>query len=117
MTKKEKKSKIKKTKEDRIKNKVSAKDRISKKTKLRKEKTKKPKVGFLKRVSNFFKEIKSELKKIVWPSKKELLNSTLTVMFVIVIMTLFVVLADKLFHSLLKLLIKKLWCFVIFKGV
>ncbi len=114
MTKKEKKSEIKK---DKIKNKVSVKDKVSKKMKQKKEKSKKPKVGFFKRIFNFFKEIKSELKKIIWPEKKELLNSTLTVMFVIVVMTLFVVLADKTFHSLLKLLIKKLWCCLVFKGV
>lgn len=121
MTKKEKKEKIKEekklSKKNAVDDKILLKKSTSKKSKLKKEKPKKPKVGFFRRILNFFKEIKSELKKIVWPKKDELFKSTSTVMFVIIIMTLFVVLADKTFHSLLKLLIKNLWCCVVFKGV
>lgn len=114
MTKKEKKEKTKEEKKlnktNVVDDKTLLKKKISKKPKTKKEKSKKSEVGFFGRIFNFFKGIKSELKKIVWPKKNELFKSTLTVMFVIVIMTLFVVLADKTFHSLLKLLIKTLWC-------
>ncbi len=114
MTKREKKEKTKEEKKlnkaNVVDDKTLLKKKVSKKLKSKKEKSKKSEVGFFGRIFNFFKGIKSELKKIVWPRKKELFSSTLTVMFVIVIMTLFVVLADKTFHSLLKLLIKTLWC-------
>ena len=35
------------------------------------------KPGFFKRVSKWFREMKSELKKVVWPSAKTLKNNTL----------------------------------------
>ena len=112
MTKKEKKEKIKEEKKlnktNVVDDKAQLKKKVLNKPKIKKEKSKKPKVGFFSRIFSFFKGIKGELKRIIWPRKKELFSSTLTVMFVIVIMTLFVVLADKTFHSLLKLLIKTL---------
>ena len=41
------------------------------------------KAGFFKRaarkIANFFREMKSELKKVVWPSKKDVLHDTLVV--------------------------------------
>ena len=35
--------------------------------------------------SNFFREMKSELKKVVWPTKKELINNTCAVIAFVVI--------------------------------
>lgn len=32
--------------------------------------------GFLKKTSRFFKDLKSEMKKVVWPTKKQVLNNT-----------------------------------------
>ena len=32
--------------------------------------------GFLKKASRFFKDLKSEMKKVVWPTKKQVLNNT-----------------------------------------
>ena len=34
-----------------------------------------------KKVVRFFKEIKTELKKVVWPTRKQLVNYTITVLF------------------------------------
>ena len=36
----------------------------------------KKKDGFLKKVSRFFRDLKSEMKKVVWPTKKQVLNNT-----------------------------------------
>ena len=36
----------------------------------------KKKDGFLKKASRFFKDLKSEMKKVVWPTKKQVLNNT-----------------------------------------
>ena len=38
--------------------------------------TKKAKVSFFKRIARFFKDLKSEFKKIVWPTKKSVLHNT-----------------------------------------
>ena len=35
------------------------------------------KPGFFKRIGKWFREMKSELKKVVWPTKKELTKNTL----------------------------------------
>jgi preprotein translocase subunit SecE len=35
----------------------------------------------------FFSEVKGELKKVAWPTKKEVINSTLVVLIAIVVMT------------------------------
>ena len=45
-----------------------------------KTKSTKPKNGFFKKVSRFFKDLRSEFKKIVWPSKKQTLQHTGVVM-------------------------------------
>jgi preprotein translocase subunit SecE len=47
------------------------------------------KPGFFKRVGKWFREMKSELKKVVWPTKKEVGNNTLVTLFMIVISALF----------------------------
>ena len=40
------------------------------------DKPAKKKDGFLKKASRFFKDLKSEMKKVVWPTKKQVLNNT-----------------------------------------
>ena len=35
------------------------------------------KLGFFKRIGKWFREMKSELKKVVWPTRKTLTNNTL----------------------------------------
>ena len=56
---------------------------------------KKPNV--FKRMLRFFKDVRSEFKKIVWPNKKQVLNNTAVVLIVMVIVGLAVWLLDFLF--------------------
>ena len=77
-----------------------------KKEKQKKEKQKKPRVGFFKSIFNFCKELKGELKKIVWPTKLKLFNAIIVVVIAIVIMAVFIVFIDFVFRNLLKLLFK-----------
>lgn len=44
--------------------------------------------------SNFFKEMKSELKKVVWPTRKELINNTSAVIAFVVIIAIIVFMLD-----------------------
>ena len=63
---------------------VSAADaKTEKRDKPAKAKSDKP--SFFKRIGKFFRDYKSELKKIVWFSKEETLRSTLLVIIVLVV--------------------------------
>ena len=64
--------------------------------------SKKP--GFFAKVKNFWKETKSEVKKVVWPSPKQVLNNTLIVIAVVVIAAVFIGVVDLVFKSLAGLL-------------
>ena len=48
------------------------------------------------RFSKWFREMKSELKKVVWPSGKQLLNNTLVVLVSVLIVGIIVCLFDLL---------------------
>ena len=43
------------------------------------------KLGFFKRLGKYFKDIWGELKKVVWPSKKQVINNTLVVLAMIAV--------------------------------
>lgn len=47
-----------------------------------------------KRVAKFFIELKAELKKVVWPDRKKLIQSTVTVLTICLIMAVLVYLID-----------------------
>ena len=47
-----------------------------------------------KRISRWFREMKSELKKVVWPNGKQLLNNTVIVLVSILIVGIIVCLFD-----------------------
>jgi preprotein translocase subunit SecE len=57
------------------------------------------------KMSGFFKGVKSELKKVTWPTKKELMNHTLVVIVVVTIMTLVVWGLDLIFHGLFSIFV------------
>ena len=43
-----------------------------------------------KRVSRWFREMKSELKKVVWPSKSQMINNTLVVLACVLVVGIFI---------------------------
>lgn len=51
---------------------------------------KKKKLGLFKKIGKFFRESRSELKKVVWPTPKQVLNNTGVVLAMIVIIGAFV---------------------------
>ena len=63
-----------------------------------KKASKKP--GVFKRFFSFCKEVKSEIKKVVWPTMKQLRNNAVIVVIVVVIIAAFIALFDTLFKSL-----------------
>ncbi len=70
----------------------------------KKSESKKNKVSFFKNIGKFFKECKSELKKIVWFSRKQTFSSTVLVIVAIVVSALFIGLFDFAFSNALKFL-------------
>ena len=65
------------------------------------------KPGFFKRVAKWFREMKSELKKVVWPTGKQLLNNTVVSVVVMVASAIvlwgFDMLASGLVHALINI--------------
>jgi len=42
------------------------------------------------RIKRFFRELKSELKKVVWPSKRQMVNNTLIVLLCVLVVGIFI---------------------------
>ena len=60
------------------------------------------------RIVKFFKELKSEMKKVVWPSRKQVANNTLIVIAVVVIVGVVIAIFDTIFQwGLFELLLKR----------
>ena len=71
---------------------------------VKKEKTNKP--NPVKRFITFMKSVWSELKKVTWPTRKELLQHTSVVLGIVFILTLIVYVIDVGLGGLLALLIR-----------
>ena len=59
-----------------------------------KAKPAKKKDGFLKKASRFFKDLRSEVKKVVWPTRKEVTTTCVAVLVLVFVMSLFLGLVD-----------------------
>jgi len=60
----------------------------------------------MKKLLEFIAEAKAELKKVAWPSRKELLDSTRVVIIASVLLAVFIGAADYLFSFLVNLIFK-----------
>ena len=61
------------------------------------------KPSFISKVGRFFKDISGELKKVVWPSKKQVINNTIVVIVVVIISSIGISLIDYFFGLIIKL--------------
>ena len=57
------------------------------------------------RVSKFFRDTKSELKKVVWPSKADVKTNTIVVLITVAIAAVVMILLDTVFGGILGLII------------
>jgi preprotein translocase subunit SecE len=53
-----------------------------------------------KKVVRFFKDIRSELKKVIWPSKEQLIKSTVSVLLICLIIGAVIWISDELLGNL-----------------
>ena len=57
------------------------------------------------KIKNYFKGVKAELKKVNWPSKKELTNYTVVVLATCTVMTIVIWGLDLIFENVIKLIV------------
>ncbi len=57
-------------------------------------------------ITQFFKESREELRKVAWPSREEVLGSTLVVLGTVLIISIFLFTLDHVFESAFDALIK-----------
>ena len=55
--------------------------------------------NIFKRIVRFFKDVKAELKKVTWPTKKQAIKNTIVVLIFLVVIGLLVFLLDLLFQG------------------
>ena len=66
----------------------------------------KKKPGFFARIAKYFRDVKGEFKKIVWPSRKQVMNNSVVVLAMVVIFAVATWGLDLLFAFLRDLLLK-----------
>ena len=57
------------------------------------------------KVKQFFKEFRVEMKKVTWPTRKEIMASTGVVLFVVLLISLYLGLADTLLSRFVRVLL------------
>lgn len=58
------------------------------------------------KIKNFFKEVKQEIKKVVFPSRDEVIGSTKVVLALVVIIAVFLGIIDLLLSKLVAMVVK-----------
>lgn len=58
-------------------------------------------------VSKFFHEVRLEMTKVTWPTRRELLNSTMVVMIAIVFLAVFIGIEDKVLSLIIEKIVVK----------
>ena len=69
---------------------------------MAKKENKNAKKGNSKNKKSFFKDFKAELKKVVWPTPKQLFNNTVVVITIVLVVAAIVFVLDVTFESLNK---------------
>jgi preprotein translocase subunit SecE len=80
----------------------------SPKNKPAKAQKKSAKPGMLNRSAKWFRELKSEAKKVIWPSRKQVVNNTIVVIATVAVVGAFVWIVDFLLQQSVALLIQSL---------
>lgn len=73
-----------------------------------KKSEKKSKPGFFARIAKWFKEMKSELKKVQWPTRKQTVNNTVIVIVCVIVVGIFIWAFDLVAGKAIELLITAL---------
>lgn len=85
--------------------KVDAANDSKKVVKQSNDKKKRDKPGIFSRIARYFKDLRSEAKKIVWPTRSQAINNTLVVIAMLLIVGLFICGIDALFGFIIRTLL------------
>ena len=82
-------------------------EKVEKAVQAKKDKKsdKNAKPGFFARMGKWFRDMKSELKKVQWPTRKQTINNTLIVIACVVVVGIFIALFDYVAGEAIRLLI------------
>ncbi|GBD94429.1 preprotein translocase subunit SecE [bacterium BMS3Abin05] len=58
----------------------------------------------IEKIKNFFREVKIEMSRVIWPSREELLRSTWIVIFMTFAFAIFIFIVDTIFRYLFTLI-------------
>ncbi|MFO7915724.1 MAG: preprotein translocase subunit SecE [Candidatus Krumholzibacteriales bacterium] len=58
-----------------------------------------------KKVTDFFAEVKVEMKKVTWPTREELVESTKLVIVASIVVTVFIGVVDNILSAIIRLLL------------
>ena len=64
------------------------------------------KEGITKRIGRFFREVRSEMRKVIWPNRKELVNYTGVVVASVVVVSIIIWVLDTFFSGVIGMIIK-----------
>lgn len=64
------------------------------------------KEGIVKRTGKFFREVKSEMRKVTWPTKSDLTTYTVVVFVSVIIVSGFIWIADTILYKLISLVLR-----------
>ena len=67
----------------------------------------KEKKNIFKSIAKYFREVKSEMKKVTWPTKDQLIRQTLVVIVAIIVIGAFILALDLIFGNLSTSFIKR----------
>jgi preprotein translocase subunit SecE len=60
---------------------------------------------FFEKTKRFFRELRAELRKVIWPTRKETMQYTMIVVSTVVVISFFIWVIDSVFSGLLRLII------------
>lgn len=61
--------------------------------------------GFMGKASQFLREVRAEMKKVTWPSRKQTVGSTVVVVVIVMIISLFLGFADVVLSAMIHLVL------------
>lgn len=92
------------------KTKASAqKQRMAAQKKKAADKKRGEKKGVWKTITQFFKDVRIEMKKVIWPSREEVTNYTAVVLITVAVVSTFLLMIDYALTQLLQLITKGLF--------
>jgi preprotein translocase subunit SecE len=62
--------------------------------------------GYYEKISQFFREVKAELKKVVWPPKNQAVASTIVVTILVIIVSSLLGFFDLILKNLIQMVLK-----------